>query len=161
MKEPKVDSERAKFDQMALRVLTEMRNAIGQPMVYGADWHVEYARRLRIAWEREAAARQEPVSEIDMHGMTLNQYADKLFERATQMVNSADGALAVQASLIIRWLATKLYAEPVPAGDAVSVRADVIGFLRGESPIDGHWYDESWPPLEGKFWWRKYLPEGK
>jgi hypothetical protein len=140
------------------------------------------------------------VSEIDMHGMTLNQYADKLFERATQMVNSADSALAVQASLIIRWLATKLYAAPVPtgdvllsvdgktyaspsvselasgvpipvanlkelstipAGDAVSVRADVIAFLHGESPLEGHWYGESWPPLEGKFWWRKYLPESK
>jgi Protein of unknown function (DUF551) len=60
----------------------------------------------------------EPV-QIDMYGKTLNWYADELFERAPQRVNSADGALAVQASQIIRWLATKI--APVPAGDAVSV----------------------------------------
>jgi N-glycosylase/DNA lyase len=41
------------FDQVALRVLTEMRNAIGQPMVYGEYWHVEFARRLRDAWLKD------------------------------------------------------------------------------------------------------------
>lgn len=83
------------------------------------------AHTLRLKEQIEAAARQEPVCEVDMRGQTLNWYADELFERAPQMVNSADGALAVQASQIIRWLATKLYAAPVPAA---TTRIELSGY---------------------------------
>jgi hypothetical protein len=76
---------------------------------YEVECEVRKSAEAKLA----PASPQEPVSEIEMHGMTLNQYADELFERAPQMVNSADGALAVQASQIIRWLATKLYAAPI------------------------------------------------
>jgi hypothetical protein len=87
MKEPKVDAERAKFDQMALRVLTEMRNAIGQPMVYGADWHVEFARRLREAWELEGM----PTGiELSGYGDDDERWGDTVAQYVEQAANDHD-----------------------------------------------------------------------
>jgi hypothetical protein len=49
----------------------------------------------------------------------------------------------------------------VPAGDAVSVRADVVSFLHGEGPLDGVHFGGRPDTQSGPYWWRKYLPESK
>jgi hypothetical protein len=49
----------------------------------------------------------------------------------------------------------------IPAGDAVSVRADVVSFLHGEGLLDGVHFGGRPDTQSGPYWWRKYLPESK
>lgn len=72
----------------------------------------------------------------DIQGLTLNELADKLVQRAPQMVNDADGCLAILASQVIRWLAVKL-----PAAAAINA-ADI----RAIPDIDSAYCDNGAPP---------------
>jgi hypothetical protein len=34
---------------------------------------------------------------------------------------------------------------------------DVVGFLLGEKPLDGHWFGDTVPAVIGAYWWRTHL----
>jgi hypothetical protein len=155
------------------------------------EWNALDAVYKRASEQIAAAARQEPVAVVNVQGDGFNAvcklvrshiltagshklYAAPVVATRQEPVKATcfhtinpkdaedDHGFALKPGRYAMYPADlKLYAEHIPAGDAVSVRADVIAFLHGESPLEGHWYGESWPPLEGKFWWRKYLPESK
>jgi len=40
--------------------------------------------------------------------------------------------------------------------DMVMVPRKVVAFLRGEAPLDGSWFGDTFSG-QGAYWWRKYL----
>jgi hypothetical protein len=112
----------------------------------------------------------------------LDRVTQSAFERELKRAEAAEAKLAAAARQeLVAWFqknedglyeqvghqyagdtgTVPLYAAPVPAGDAVSVRADVVSFLHGEGPLDGVHFGGRPDTQSGPYWWRKYLPESK
>jgi hypothetical protein len=128
----------------ALRIRDEM--ILDQTLIPvirdGCDWHVEYARRLRAAWENAQAEENAKLRSTSEHCGRLilsleaeiirlrEQIAAAAQEPVAEIAESHPSMPYVHIKRIVDVskypIGTKLYAAPVPAGDAVSVPVNVL-----------------------------------